>query len=111
MPDLQKRVSETVKQIQDIQTHEITLGKQLELLDFTNFTKQMEHNLDGLDIQAKRKVMKLLIKEIIVDSETINIRHSIPIKEVKNESKKKSYKLCTRSDQSITGQLIYALLF
>jgi len=111
MPDLQKRVSETVKQIQDIQTHEITLGKQLELLDFTNFTKQMEHNLDGLDIQAKRKVMKLLIKEIIVDSETINIRHSIPIKEVKNESKKKSYKLCTRSEQSITGQLIYALLF
>jgi len=106
MPDLQKRVSETVQQEQDIQTHEITLGKQFELLDFTNFTKQMEYNLDGLDIQAKRKVMKLLIKEIIVDSETIHIRHSIPIKEVKNEGQKKSYKLCTWSVLVSPGFLV-----
>jgi site-specific DNA recombinase len=97
MPNLQKRINQTVKQIQNIQTHEITLGKQLELLDITAFAKEMENNLDELDIQAKRKIMKLLIKEIIVDSETIHIRHSIPFKEVKNGGEKKSYKLCTRS--------------
>lgn len=100
MPWLQKRVNETIKLIQDIQTHEITLGKQLELLDIATFTQQMEHNLEDLDIQAKRKVIKSLIKEIIVDSKTIHIRHSIPIREVKNEGEKKSYKLCTWRDQS-----------
>lgn len=101
MPDLQKRVNETVKQIQDIQTHEITLGKQLELLDITAFTKQMEYNLESLGIEAKKKIMKLLIKEIVVDSETIHIRHSIPVREVKHESEKKSYKLCTWSNLSL----------
>lgn len=111
MPELQKRVNETVKQIQDIQTYEITLGKQLELLDITTFTKQMEQNLDGMDIQAKRKIMKLLIKEIIVDSETIHIRHAIPIKEVKNEGEKKSYKLCTRSNASSLWRTLFRVLY
>lgn len=97
MPELQKRVNETVKQIQYIQTHEITFGKQLSLLDITTFTKQMEHKLEELDIMAKRKIIKLLIKEIIVESETIHIRHSIPVREVKNSGEKKSYKLCTWS--------------
>jgi len=100
MPELQKRVNETTKQIQNIQTHEITLGQQLELLDITAFTKQMDHKLEELDIQAKRKIIKLLIKEILVDSETIHIRHSIPVREVKNGGEKKSYKLCTWSDYS-----------
>ena len=53
IPELQKRVNETVKQIQDIQIHEITLGKQLELLDIAAFNQQMEHNLEDFDIPAK----------------------------------------------------------
>lgn len=101
MPGLQKRLNGTIKQIQDIHTHKITLGKQLELLDITTFTKQMEHNLDDLDILTKRKIMKLLVKEILVDGETIHIYHSIPVREVKNEGEKKSYKLCTWRNQPI----------
>ena len=89
MPELQKRVNETIKQIQDIQAHEVTYGERLELLDFTSFTKQLELNLEDVDILTKRKIMKLLIKEIVVDSETIHIHHSIPVREVENESKKK----------------------
>lgn len=104
MPDLQKRVNESIKQIQNIQPHEITLGKQLELLDITAFAKQMEHRLDELDIHAKRKIMKMLIKEILVDHETIHIHHSIPVREVKNgDGEKKSYKLCTWSNHSALG--------
>lgn len=98
MPELQKIVNETVKQLHDIQIHETTLGNQLELLDVTAFTKQMEHNLEDVDILTKRKIMKLLIKEIVVDSETIHIHHSIPVREVENESKKKSYELCRWSN-------------
>ena len=106
MPGLQKRVNETVKQVQDIQTHEITLNKQLELLDMTTFVKQMEHNLENLDIQDKRKIMKLLVKQIVVDHETIHIHHAIPAKEVEQEYEKKSYKLCTWSTQSIASEPI-----
>ena len=89
MPELQRKVSETEKQLQEIQTHEITLGKQLELMDFTTFIKQMNHNLEDLDILDKRKILKLLVKEIQVDSNTIHIQHSIPLREVKQKNQKK----------------------
>jgi len=109
MPELQKRINETVKQIQNIQTQEITLEKQLELLDIATFTKQMRHNLENLDILDKRKIMKLLVKNIVVDYETIHIHHSIPVREVKHEEEKKSYKLCTWSNQPIVGEPVPAL--
>ncbi|MDZ7608516.1 MAG: hypothetical protein U5K79_23690 [Cyclobacteriaceae bacterium] len=89
MPDLQKRINETIKQLQDIQTHEITLGEKFELLDFRMFTKEMENNLENLNIPDKRKIIKLLVKEILVDHETIHIRHSIPVREVKHGDEKK----------------------
>jgi len=101
MPELQRKVNETTKQLQEIHTHEITLGNQLELLDITTFTKQMANNLVDLDIFDKRKIMKLLIKEIQVDSETIHIKHSIPLREAKHEGEKKSYKVCTWSAKPV----------
>ncbi|MCG8307109.1 MAG: recombinase family protein [Cytophagales bacterium] len=106
MKKKKKRVNETIKQVQNIQNHEITLGKQLELLDIKAFTKLMEHNLENLDILDKRKIIKLLVKEIFVDHETIHIRHSIPVREVKHDGEKKSYKLCTWSIESIAIQYI-----
>jgi site-specific DNA recombinase len=109
MPALQAKVNETTKQLQEIHAHEITLGKQFELLDITTFTKQMEDNLEDLDIFAKRKIMKLLIKEIRVDSDTIHIQHSIPLREVKHEDEKKSYKVCTWSDFPLAEQYLFAL--
>jgi site-specific DNA recombinase len=109
MPELQKRVNETIRQIQDIQAHEVTYGERLELLDFTSFTKQLELNLEDVDIQTKRKTMKLLIKEIVVDSETIHVHHSIPVRGVENGNQKKSYKLCRWSDQSVISKPVLTL--
>ena len=109
MLELQKRVNETVKQIQHIQTQEITLEKQLELLDIATFTKQIRHNLEKLDILDKRNIMKLLVKKIVVDYETIHIHHSIPVREVKHEEEKKSYKLCTWSNFTLAGEHVPAL--
>jgi len=37
----------------------------------------------------------LLVKEILVGNESIEIKHSIPLKETENERQKKSYELCT----------------
>ena len=47
---------------------------------------------------VKRKILKLLVKEILVGAESIIINHSIPLKETEKTEQKKSYQLCTRSD-------------
>ena len=110
MPELQKRVNTTEKELEHLRAHELSLDQRLQLLDVPSFTNQIDQNLHQLDIKEKKKILRLLVKEIMVGDDVIEIKHSIPLKEVKNENNEKSYQLCTRSDQPFTGQSLYALL-
>ena len=82
-----------------------------QLLDVQSFTSQLTQNVNHLDIKEKKKILRLLVKEIVVGDDIIDIRHSIPLKEAKNELKDKSYQLCTRSNKSVTCEPIPASCF
>lgn len=97
MPELQKRVNTTEKELEHLRAHELSLDQRLQLLDVPSFTNQIDQNLHQLDIKEKKKILRLLVKEIMVGDDIIEIKHSIPLKEVKNENNEKSYQLCTRS--------------
>jgi site-specific DNA recombinase len=103
MPELQKRLNTTDKELETLKTHELALDQRLQLLDVKSFTSQLDRNIDYLDIKEKKKILRLLVKEVIVGDDIIDIKHSIPLKEGKNEQNDKSYQLCTRSNQSIVG--------
>jgi len=100
MPELQKRVNATDKELEDLKTHELALDQRLGLLDVQSFTNQLKHNVDSLGVQEKKKILRLLVKEVIVGDDVIDIRHSIPLREAKDEQNEKSYQLCTRSNYS-----------
>jgi site-specific DNA recombinase len=97
MPELQKRVNTTNKELETLKTHELALDQRLQLLDVQSFTNQLDRNIHQLDIKEKKKILRLLVKEVIVGDDIIDIKHSIPLKEGKNEQNDKSYQLCTRS--------------
>jgi site-specific DNA recombinase len=97
MPDLQKRVNTTDKELETLKTHELALDQRLQLLDVQSFTNQLDQNINHLDIKEKKKVLRLLVKEVVVGDDIIDVKHSIPLKEGKNEQNDKSYQLCTRS--------------
>jgi site-specific DNA recombinase len=97
MPELQKRLNTTDKELETLKTHELALDQRLQLLDVKSFTSQLDRNIDYLDIKEKKKILRLLVKEVIVGDDIIDIKHSIPLKEGKNEQNDKSYQLCTRS--------------
>ncbi|HMJ48458.1 MAG TPA: recombinase family protein [Ferruginibacter sp.] len=94
MPELQKRCSITNKELDHLKAQQIGLDNRLELLDVNKFTQQLNKNIDQLDLAEKRKIIKLLIKEILVGTDNINIKHSIPVKEAQNPEWKKNYELC-----------------
>ena len=96
MPELQKRVNTTVKELENLQSLELSLDPRLQFLDVQSFTNQLGQNLNQLDIKEKKKVLRLLVKEVIVGDDIIDIRHSIPLKEGKNEQNHKSLQVCTR---------------
>ena len=108
MPELQKRVNTTDKELETLKTHELALDQRLQLLDVQSFTKQLDRNMHDLDIKEKKKILRLLVKEVIVGDDIIDIKHSIPLREGKNEQNDKSYQLCTWSHKPVAGQYFSA---
>lgn len=100
MPELQKRVHTMEKELENIKTHELALDQRLQLLDKESFISQIDQNADQLDIKEKKKILRLLVKEIVVGDNSIEIKHSIPLKEGENGNNDKSYQLCTRRDDT-----------
>ena len=98
MPELQRRLNAAQKQLENLKTHELTLNNHLPLLDTHSFSNQLKKNVDLLDIKEKKKIVKLLIKEIFVGNDIIDIKHSIPLKKTHLEQNIESYLLCTRSN-------------
>jgi site-specific DNA recombinase len=97
MPELQKRITTIENELSNLAASELALDNRLQLLDVGSFTAKLHQNTTQLDIEDKRKIVKLLIKEILVGEDSIEIKHSIPIKEADNTDQGKSYLLCTRS--------------
>lgn len=104
MPELQKRVNATEKELENLKHYELALDQRLQYLDVQSFTNHLGVNVNGLDIKEKKKILRLLVKEVVVGDDIIDIRHSIPLKEAKNEQNEKKYQLCTRSNQSTACQ-------
>ena len=102
MPELQKRANTTDKELENLKTHELALDQRLQLLDVQSFTDQIGQHVNELAIKEKKKIMRLLVKEVVVGDDSIEIKHSIPLKEAKNEQNDKSYQLCKRTDFSFT---------
>jgi site-specific DNA recombinase len=104
MPELQKRLNTTEKELENLKSHETALDQRLQLLDVQSFTSQLGQNIKQLDIKEKKKILRLLVKEVIVGDDIIDVRHSIPLKEGINEQNDKSYQLCTRRDITVVKQ-------
>jgi site-specific DNA recombinase len=52
----------------------------LRLVDsVADFRAQLQNSADHLDVIGRRKIIRLLVKEILVGTDTITIRHSIPL--------------------------------
>ena len=100
MPEIQKRTATVEKELSNIAANELALDNRLQLLDVKSFTERMHQNITQLDIIDKRKIVKLLVKEILVGEDSIEIRHSIPIAKTGNAGKEKCYQVCTRSAKS-----------
>jgi site-specific DNA recombinase len=101
---LQKRINAIDKELESLKNHELALDQRLQLLDVESFNCQLGMNVKHLDIKDKKKILRLLVKEVVVGDDVIDIKHSIPLKEAKNEENSKSYQLCTRTAQSIVEQ-------
>ena len=69
-----------------------------------NFLAALQQSAKTLEIVERQKIVRLVIKQIIVNGDTLTIHHSIPISRGSQQSQlSTSYLLCTRSPFAVAG--------
>ena len=87
LEQLRKRMPELRKQQQAIQSEltamELAAADQSRYLQLTHtlaeFRERLRATAETMNMAERQRILRLLVKEILVDAETITIRHSIPL--------------------------------
>src|SRR6516162_1651777 len=79
MPELRAREQSMRSELQAILDQAADRMSFLRLAEtLTAFLKRLHESAESLEITERQKVVRLLVKDVLVDDDTITIRHSIP---------------------------------
>jgi site-specific DNA recombinase len=80
MPPLQKQTQAVESELQSLKMAAVDEAKYLQLAEsLSGFRSKLRVRAEVLDIAVRQQILRLLVKEVLVGSETITLRHSIPI--------------------------------
>ena len=82
MPELRKREKALHAELQSLEAAAVDQRTFLRLAGtMESFLARLRRTAETLDVQERQKVLRLVVKEVLVDRETIRIKHSIPVTE------------------------------
>jgi site-specific DNA recombinase len=80
MPTLQKQTQAVESELQSLKMAAVDEAKYLQLAEsLAGFRSKLRVRAVVLDIAVRQQILRLLVKEVLVGSDTITLRHSIPI--------------------------------
>ena len=80
MPSLKGRSQVVCDEIEALKTMALDQSATLKLADvLSSFRERLQKNAENLDVTEKRRIIRLLVKEVAVGDNAITIRHSIPV--------------------------------
>jgi site-specific DNA recombinase len=80
MPNLRRREQTANTELQVVLDQSVDRAAYLRLAEtLTTFLTRLRSAANGLDISERQRVVRLLVKEVLVDDDKIIIRHSIPL--------------------------------
>jgi site-specific DNA recombinase len=80
MPALQKQAQAIGSELQSLEMAAMDEAKYLQLAEsLAGFRSKLRSRADTLDTAARQQILRLVVKEILVGTDTITLRHSIPI--------------------------------
>jgi site-specific DNA recombinase len=87
MPELRRREQTLQAELKSIADQTNDRAVYLRLTEtLSTFLARLKSSAQTLDIAERQRIVRLLIKEVLVDDDTIIIRHSIPIHAASNPS-------------------------
>jgi site-specific DNA recombinase len=98
MPDLRQREQSLRGELQALRDRGADEAVVLRLTDtLDSFLRRLRETAETLDIHQRQKILRLLVKEVLVDDDSITIRHSIRVPHDPDDA--------TRAERSTTGRL------
>src|SRR5260370_11244347 len=77
---LQKQTQDVESELQSLKMAAVDEAKYLQLAEsLRGFRSKLRERAEALDIAVRQQILRLLVKEVLVGSDTITLRHSIPI--------------------------------
>ena len=110
-PDLRRREQGIKAELQSLADQQATKATTLHLAEtLSAFLSSLQSSAQTLDIHERQRVVRLLVKDVLIDDGAIIIRHSIPIQtpppppEDQGPFGDKSYSLYHRGQQADAGK-------
>jgi site-specific DNA recombinase len=121
MPDLRKQAQAIESELQSLEMAAVDQAQYLQLAEtLAGFCGKLRRRADTLDVRERQQILRLLVKEVLVDTDTITLRHSIPVPQSGNAGAPRSnssgpsgaspapgYLLRTGSHQSLARQPVH----
>ncbi len=80
MPTLQKQSRAIAAELHALELAAVDDTRYLQLADtLAGFRAKLRARAETLDIHERQQILRLVVKEVLVDGDTLTIRHSIPI--------------------------------
>lgn len=80
MPSLRKHQQAVESELHSLEMAAADQSRYLQLAEtLGEFRAKLRARANSLDVRERQKILRLLVKEVLVDRETVTIRHSIPI--------------------------------
>jgi site-specific DNA recombinase len=80
MPELRKREKSLNEELNCMESDLIDQGLLLKLADnIEKFLSKLRGAADTMSVVERQKVLRLVVKEVLIDDENIRVKHSIPL--------------------------------
>jgi site-specific DNA recombinase len=87
MPALQKQAQAIGSELQSLEMAAVDEARYLQLAkSLAGFRTKLRSRADTLDLAVRQQILRLVLKEVLVGTDTITLRHSIPIPQSGPES-------------------------
>ena len=99
LPELRKRQQTLEAEHRNLQMQAVDEQMVLRLAEnLDSFLSRLRHSAQSLNVTERQRILRLVAKEILVDRETVTIKHSIPAGNGPEGASPPSYLLCKGSD-------------
>jgi hypothetical protein len=83
MPELNKKSQAVESELRSLETAAVDQVRYMQLAEsLDGFRRKLRARAKTIDVYERQQILRLLVKEILVDANSLTIRHSLPIPQI-----------------------------